>query len=742
MSNSNLFVEILTILNVAVFGCYLMAIGKGDPWRKLGRVGSWTSMIISGIAVLLLSYLFLNNTFSIRYIYENCALDMKPIYKITAVWAGQDGTFLLWLFFLNVVSVIMLRTTGKYEDWSLLYMKALEMMLCVLLLHRSPFAPTPMGADLSDGLGMNALLMNPWMVAHPPIMFIGYAAAAAPFAIFMAGISMGEPRKWVSLARGWILSAWGILGVGIFLGMYWSYEVLGWGGYWAWDPVENASIFPWVILCGAAHGALLQGYRKSFVLWNGVMVSAAYSMVIFGTFLTRSGVLADFSVHSFPDIQLYFPLLFALIYATALGVIFCVKASMMTPKDEVAETEKNNLKSTILSWSIYFFILFFLFVIVGTILPLVTKLMGATQSPPEQSYYNKMSLLPGVPLSLILLITPVVFAAKKNRPFPNIALILGGVAGVGAVAYLLSLGVISTGVRSLPALVILFAGTGALVTNATAFVLHLKAGQKSYASYLSHIGLALMFVGIVLSSLGSAHDRLILGQGESDHKVKMDVTVKELRFEQMSTVAEIDVTAQKKKHDARLEFVGEKYRRKKVNKPWIIRGAEKDIYLSPVQIVQTGGSAGGAANPDQVVQVVKGQTTDAGNGVNVTFEKYDLTRMGDGVVGIVLRFDSGDSSETVTLDYGTTDKGEVRGKYDVPGKNMFLRLVGMNVDDKMVVLEKSDGAYMKATAPGYAAVFELSTKPLIWTLWLGMVVLSVGTLLASWRRYKAAPVSE
>ena len=251
--------------------------------------------------------LIFTDDFSVQYVAAYSSTKLPVLYKISAFWAGQQGSFLLWLLIHALVGVILVFRKTPAEALAVYF--ALEILLVVFVAAKSPFAANP--AQVSEGVGLNPLLQDFWMAIHPPIIFAGYALLAVPLSLSLGALIKSPASKsWLEPARKWTLIAWSFLGAGIFIGGYWAYKVLGWGGYWAWDPVENSSLVPWLL------SAVLPVAHIAAVF--------AYSLVIYGTFLTRSGILGDFSVHSFAgsDVGLTIALANALVLIGGLAIIF------------------------------------------------------------------------------------------------------------------------------------------------------------------------------------------------------------------------------------------------------------------------------------------------------------------------------------------------------------------------------------------------------------------------------------
>ena len=284
--------------------------------------------VISAAAVLAASlYLWIlifADDFSFQYVAAYSSTKLPTLYKISAFWAGQQGSFLLWLLIHALVGLILVFKKTPAESLAIYF--ALEILLIIFVLAKSPFAPNPV--EVSEGVGLNPLLQDFWMAIHPPIIFAGYAILAVPLSLSIGALIKSPASKtWLESARKWTLIAWSLLGAGIFIGGYWAYKVLGWGGYWAWDPVENSSLVPWLLSAVLLHLINLARKKSAVLPMAHVAAVFTYSLVIYGTFLTRSGILGDFSVHSFvgSEIGAVIALADAAVLIGGLAIIF-VKA--------------------------------------------------------------------------------------------------------------------------------------------------------------------------------------------------------------------------------------------------------------------------------------------------------------------------------------------------------------------------------------------------------------------------------
>jgi cytochrome c-type biogenesis protein CcmF len=223
-------------------------------YKIYGRFAFYLSLAMITFASAYLYYLIFNHQFQVKYIYQYSSRDLPFGFLLSSFWAGQEGSFLLWTLFLSWLGVVFIKTSNQFENYGMFFMNLVQAFFLLVLIKASPFETHAGGAIPPDGAGLNPLLQNFWMVIHPPILFIGYAAATFPFAIALAALVRNNFTKWVSQALPWVLSVSITLGAGIIIGAFWSYETLGWGGYWGWDPVENSSLIPWLTSLALFHG--------------------------------------------------------------------------------------------------------------------------------------------------------------------------------------------------------------------------------------------------------------------------------------------------------------------------------------------------------------------------------------------------------------------------------------------------------------------------------------------------------
>ncbi len=297
----------LIVFGILVLAAYTFAVavmaGRGQT-RLLAsaRLGAYATSALILCGVLLLAYGFVTHDFRIRYISRYSDRSMTTTYLLTALWGGQDGSLLWWSLLLGGYTAACVRwMQGKYRELQG-YVIATLMVIIAFFAVLMMFAANPfeqnMGGAQADGSGLNPLLQNYWMIIHPPMLYMGFVGCSVPFAFAVAALVSGRlQNEWIVAVRKWMLVAFLFLSIGNVLGMIWAYEELGWGGFWAWDPVENAACLPWFTAAAYVHSTIIQERRNMFKVWNVSLVAITFALTIFGTFLTRSGLIA--SVHSF-----------------------------------------------------------------------------------------------------------------------------------------------------------------------------------------------------------------------------------------------------------------------------------------------------------------------------------------------------------------------------------------------------------------------------------------------------------
>ncbi len=396
----------------AILGAGFMTVGVVRTQRSLVRMGQrFIPYVVIGslVAVAAMQTALLRHDFSLKYVYEHNSLATPVPYTIAGMWAALEGSILLWgLVLVGYLTLVAWRFRKRLDDplvvWALIVMLIVVAFFFAMMLGpTNPFRT--LGFTPDDGKGMNPLLQNHILMAfHPPMLYLGYVGFTVPFAFAIAALITGRIGEgWLLETRKWTLMAWGCLTVGIILGGWWSYEVLGWGGYWAWDPVENASFLPWLTGTAYIHSVLVQERRGMLRVWNLSLVCATFALTILGTFLTRSGVVL--SVHAFSNSEIGSWLIgfFTVIVLVTVGLIGWRGERLRSPGaiDSPVSREAAFLANNVLFGAFAFVVL------LGTVFPLVVEAWNNDQLSVGTPYFNRMSKPIGVALLFLMAVAPV-----------------------------------------------------------------------------------------------------------------------------------------------------------------------------------------------------------------------------------------------------------------------------------------------------------------------------------------------
>jgi len=385
----------LIVYGILVLASFTFALGvmagSGRPHLlKSARLGAYATSALVLCGVLLLAYGFLTHDFRVRYISRYSNRATSEGYLLSALWGGQDGSLLWWTFLLGGYTAGVVRwMSGKYRELQPYIIATLMVVVaffcCLMIFPANPFEMNVAGAP-ADGTGLNPLLKNYWMVIHPPCLYMGFVGCTVPFAFAVSALVTGRlDSEWIVAVRKWMLFAFLFLSIGNVLGMIWAYEELGWGGFWAWDPVENAACLPWFTAAAYVHSTIIQERRNMFKVWNVVLICLTFTLTIFGTFMSRSGLIA--SVHAFAksDIGDYFVYFLGLILATSAGLIVW-RLPLLRARAEVESVASREAMFVLNNWALLGGMTF---VLVATTFPLLSEaFLGETVSvgPP---FYNK-----------------------------------------------------------------------------------------------------------------------------------------------------------------------------------------------------------------------------------------------------------------------------------------------------------------------------------------------------------------
>jgi cytochrome c-type biogenesis protein CcmF len=473
---------VLLSLAASILGVAMIAYGLARNRPELARTGRVYAVLVLGgaiVATVAMERALITHDFSLAFVAANNSRSTPLLYTITGMWSALAGSILLWgLILAGYIAAMVWRFRHRADDplvgWATLVTLVVAAFFFGLMAGPADPFRTVAGAVPANGLGPNVLLQDNALVAfHPPILYLGFVGFTIPFAFAIASLVTGRVGEgWQLATRRWTLFAWAFLTVGIVLGAWWSYQVLGWGGFWAWDPVENASFLPWLCATAYLHSVLVQERRGLLRVWNLSLVIATFSLTILGTFLTRSGVIA--SVHAFSDSDIG-PLLlgfFGAVLATGVGLIAWRGDRLRSPGgiDSMMSREGAFLVNNLL------FVVFAFVVLLGTVFPLLYEAFRGQQVTVGAPYFNAMTLPIGLALLLLMSIGPALPWRKTTAGTLRSRLTVP--AWVGA---LVIVGCVAGGVRGLGPLVAFGLGGFAAAANVRQLVLSARGAHRGGA---------------------------------------------------------------------------------------------------------------------------------------------------------------------------------------------------------------------------------------------------------------------
>ncbi len=420
-------------LSVYCFGAGLLALLTPDEpnSQRLSETARRAGIVVFGavlLAAIALVVSAFRDDFSIAYIFHHSNRDLPAPYKFATLWSGQEGSLVFWSLLLSAYGFV-LRLRYKTDPRLFAYASVVLAAVQIFFLAIVNFAANPFGLLEGplrpDGSGLNPLLQYPEMVIHPPMLYLGYVGFTVPFAFALGALIMKYPgEKWIHITRRWTMVTWGFLTCGIFLGSHWAYSVLGWGGYWGWDPVENASLMPWLVGTAFLHSVMMQEKRGMLKIWNMWLVFASFWLAILGTFLTRSGIIS--SVHAFAQSSIGNWFAWFLAITFAVFVFFFVKNKSHLRSENKLEGMISRESSFL--FNNLLFLLLTLDVLWGTWFPKISELVQGNKVTVGAPFYNRVAIPVALVLLLLTAIGPLLAwrktsfeSLKRNFTWPTVA---------------------------------------------------------------------------------------------------------------------------------------------------------------------------------------------------------------------------------------------------------------------------------------------------------------------------------
>jgi len=535
IGETSLFLSFL----VSILGLFSFSIGILRKDNKLIHIGSrcvLSTFFLITISIISLIYLLITKDFSNFYVAKNTSNDLSTLYSLTALWAGQEGSLLLWSWILSIyISVV---TISKSKNKLIpatqnVILFVLGFFIFLIVFIESPFET--LSQPPTNGRGLNPILQNIYMAIHPLTLYIGYIALTVPFAFSIASIlSKDGSDDWIILSKKWTYFSWIFLLGGLLLGSRWAYLELGWGGYWAWDPVENIALMPWLVLTAFIHSSMAQEMRSLLRRWNVVLMFLAFFLSIFGTFITRSGLIS--SVHSFAQSRIGIYFIIFILLMTIISVFFYHKNKkfLLSKEDITSLVSKENF----FIFNNIFFLVITLTVFLGTIFPILSEAITGEKILVGPSFYNLVNFPNVLLLMLLMSIAPIVPWKKGNLTnlykfvlLPLLISLLGGVITLvllkelkTSLVVFLSILVVTVMLKEI---IIDFK---IQLQNRMEIKKIISLKSRRYCAFLVHFGIIVLILGINFSSaFGSKYD-VSLKKGEiaifENYKIELIDTYK------------------------------------------------------------------------------------------------------------------------------------------------------------------------------------------------------------------------
>lgn len=730
---------------VAAFGsiAYIIAATRKNS-EKLENLARYFYYLLTGGIIAISLYLLYNigsHNFRFTYIWSYSSTNLPWYLLMSTFYAGQEGSFLLWTLLLSLLGLFLIpyaRRNG-YEAWVMGSYSVLIMLLLLIMIIKSPFIYVwesfpdqglEVGFLPQEGRGLNPILQNYWITIHPPILFIGYAAMTVPFVFAFAGLMKRDYKNWINVAYPWTLFASGILGLGIMMGGFWAYETLGWGGFWAWDPVENASLHPWLIAVALVHTILVQKNTGGLVKTNIALAIIGFVLVLFATYLTRSGVLGEASVHSFVDPgQVVNILLVALMVVFTVGG-FLVFFLRMKDMPKVTNGFKYNSKELWLSLGSIFLIGLTIIVIFGTIRPILPEFLVSTKAALEPEVYNIWA----TPFAIIILILNAVSiyinwrTASWSHVFKKIRLSLI----LSVFATIIS---IFLGINNIMHLILGWTGWFSLFVNIELIIKNIKSSPVRIGGFISHLGISILILGAIASGAYSIHKPLSLVYNQPQNALGYKFTLVEKR--------QID-----KQYNDRQKF---EYNIKieKDNKvsaaiaspivywsdfnefqtpffePGIKRYVTTDLYISP----RTWDFD--KMEPNPILKKDETAVVSFDSTISFTFVGFDMSKSHSQnqsmfSMGIIIdySFDGRITKDTLYIEMNMSDSRMNPIPKIIPGTDIQIMVSGFHPKEEM---SDTEIEFVIAKEVFYV---DVSTKPFINLVWLGVVAVVFGFFIS------------
>lgn len=751
-------------------------------WQKLGRTSFWVHAISIFSVVGLLFFIMLNNYFEFHYVWSHTSLDMPNKYMFASFWEGQEGSFLLWMFWHAVLGIILMYTAKAYESGSMISMVLVQAFLATMIsgvyifdvqFGQSPFvliremsnyigASWTMDAnylameEFHDGQGLNPLLRNYWMTIHPPTLFLGFASTLIPFGFAIAGLLKNDHKGWIKHALPWAFFSVGILGIGILMGGAWAYESLSFGGFWAWDPVENASLVPWLVMVGAAHVLLIQRNRGGSIHSAYILTLLAFILILYSTFLTRSGILGETSVHSFVDLGLMKQLVIYLIFFIVAGFglyFYRFKAiKSISVEDSISSREFWMFIGSMI------LLLSALQITLSTSTPVWNALFGLELAPPDDpiAHYNQWQTPFAVVIAFLIAMGQLLNYKNTGRGiFWKRALF-----SIGLAIACTGISIFTLGFENPVYILMLLMSFWALFANLDFWLRIGKRASSITGSSVAHVGVALILLGTLISQskqeIITSNDKQISEQIPASENLFMEkfdtLTMGEYRvqwFDEYREDPHIYYPIRVWEPGAEeVSFVLEPFiqmneKMGQVREPSTKHYWDKDVY-SHLSYADTRDSAE-RYNPwakEQEFEISLGERIPMYNEYIVQFDSviiFNLDTTGGSIqaakIGAHLTVQSlNNEKEFVIPRYAISAQGEIREDAVAESLGLKFRFGSADAQSQKVTLKS--WKLLSEDEMNEVIILRAIIFPYINLLWLGCITMGIGTFIAVYQRIR------
>jgi len=747
------------LVKVAFVTCLLSILSYAQSYRtgrsvflRFGRVmfHATVGMIISIAAVLL--YLILTHQFQFTYVWSYSSRELSLPLLISTFYAGQEGSFMLWTFFTAIIGVALLRYTQRHgaESTVMAAFGSIALMLLLMLIIKSPFTyvwetwPGEVAAGFvpADGRGLNPLLQNYWMVIHPQVLFSGFASMGVPYAFAVSALIRREFESWIRPAVPWLVFGVLVLGLGIMLGGYWAYETLGWGGYWGWDPVENSSLVPWIVGVATIHTMLTQRKSGAFIRTNLALSIMCFLAVLYSTFLTRSGVLGETSVHSFVDPGMW-------VYWLLVGtiVVFGGGAAVLLWrrwKDVPVAPPKHSTSSR--EFALFLgaagLIAAAVLITIGTSAPIITDILYGAKSAVDISYYARTILPLGIVIGMLAGVGQLLWWNRTSAADVIASLRLPVLMAVALTGALIPFGLTD------PLLALFVWGAFfALISNIVVGIRIFRGNPRFMGGAVAHVGMAVMFLGFVASSEFDSKETVALKEGETAEVLGYRMTYTGYQQREGERYA-FHITVEKGGHTARISPVMyfSAYNNGLIRNPDIVNLFSRDLYVAPLSLEE-------AAKADQ--KSIERSSFHQGDmntmqGLQVTFLGFEIPVAQPASaqtetparIGVRLMVQASGKEPVLLVPYSVARGGESVDEPAVFDQAVIFSIGGVSLSagdrgrpEVEIVARTADSG---TGVDKDTLVVEASVKPLINLVWTGVILLLVGLGTTIVRRSKEA----